>query len=221
LELLPVSGFVLAGGKGSRMAADKALVQLHGRPLVELAVEKLSNFCADVAISGNRDDLARFAPVVTETRLDAGPGAGVEAGLRSARHDWCLFIPVDVPLLPVELLRSWVVEVLEVEFDDLPKGSFLRGSYLLANKQPQPSICMLHRDCLKVVAKELDRGERRLRHLLEAIEPEFGAGSLWVRNAAGHSPKPDPAPGDLDRWFLNVNTPEELIEAEESGSFSA
>ncbi len=110
------------------MDADKALVELHGRPLVELAVEKLSSFCADVAISGNRDDLARFAPIVTETRLDAGPGAGVEAGLKSARYDWCLFIPVDVPLLPVELLRSWVVEVLEVEFDDQLKGSFLRGS---------------------------------------------------------------------------------------------
>jgi molybdenum cofactor guanylyltransferase len=221
LERLPISGFVLAGGKSSRMGVDKATQMFCGRPLIELAVEKLSSFCADVAISGNRDDLARFAPVVTETRLDAGPGAGVEAGLRSAQYDWCLFIPVDVPLLPVELLRSWVVEVLEVEFDDLPKGSFLRGSYLLANKQPQPSICMLHRDCLKAVAMQLDGGERRLRHLLGAIEPEFGAGSLWVRNASAHSPKPDPVPEDLDRWFLNVNSPEDLIEAEESGSCSA
>jgi molybdenum cofactor guanylyltransferase len=203
------------------MGSDKAELKFCGRPLVELAVEKLSLICAEVAIAGNRSDLERFAPVVMETRSDVGPGAGVEAGLRFARYEWCLFLPVDVPLLPVELLRSWAVEVLEVEYDDIPKGSFLRGSYLLANKQPQPSICIVHRDCLKIIAKELDRGERKLRRLLGAIEPEFGAGSLWVRDAAAHSPTPDPAPEDLDRWFSNLNTPEELARAEKRGSCSA
>jgi molybdenum cofactor guanylyltransferase len=208
-----VHGFVLAGGKSSRMGVDKAAQKFCGRPLIELAVEKLSSFCAEVGIAGNRSDLAHVAPVVTETRVDTGPGAGVEAGLRFARYDWCLFVPVDVPLLPVWLLRSWVAEVLAAE------GEGVRGSYLVANEQPQPSICLLRRDCVGSITRALDRDERRLRTLLTGIDAESGAGSLRVRDAAAFAP--NAAAADLDRWFINLNTPEEFAKAEENGSFSA
>ena len=83
---LPVHGFVLAGGKSSRMGTDKALLEFCGRPLVEIAVEKLREFCAEVSIAGNRDDLSVFAPVAHETRVDCGPAAGIEAGLKAAQR---------------------------------------------------------------------------------------------------------------------------------------
>ena len=104
---VPVHGFVLAGGKSSRMGEDKALLRFCGRPMVEIAVEKLRGFCEEVTIAGNREDLAGFAPVVRESRTGVGPAAGVEAGLGAARQEWAMFLPVDVPLVPEELLRRW------------------------------------------------------------------------------------------------------------------
>src|ERR1700761_8141432 len=101
--LLPVHGFVLAGGKSSRMGRDKALLTFRGRPMVEIAVEKLRGFCSAVSIAGNREDLSSFAPVVTETRVDCGPAAGIEAGLQACTELWAMFVPVDVPLVPGEL----------------------------------------------------------------------------------------------------------------------
>ena len=92
------------------MGTDKALLELGGAPLVEIAVEKLRTFCEHVSVSGNREDLARFAEVVPETRTGEGPAAGIEAGLRAAREDWAMFVPVDVPLVPAELLRRWCEE---------------------------------------------------------------------------------------------------------------
>ena len=51
---LEVGGYVLAGGKSSRMGRDKALLELAGKPLVLHAVTKLRRVCADVHIlSGN------------------------------------------------------------------------------------------------------------------------------------------------------------------------
>jgi molybdenum cofactor guanylyltransferase len=204
--VLPVSGYVLAGGSSSRMGADKAGLMFGGRPLVELAVEKLAGICSEVAIAGNRNELAHVAPIVTETRFFVGPGAGIEAGLRNARNLWSLFMPVDVPLLPAKLLRKWAADVLEAG-----KGR-LRASYLVTNGQVQPTICMLHRQCLDSVVRSLNRGERRVKFLLDGVDFDLGAGTLAVKDVADYVP--GATAGDVRRWFLNLNTPEEFAEAE-------
>ncbi len=206
-DVLPISGYVLAGGSSSRMGVDKAGLVFRGRPLVELAVEKLARICAKVAIAGNRDDLKHVAPVVRETRVSVGPAAGIEAGLRETRNQWCLFVPVDVPLLPAELLRKWAVDVLEAS------NGGLRASYLTANGQAQPSISMWHPECLDTVIGSLNRGERRLKNLLHGVDYDLGTGSLAVKDAADYAP-PGATEDDVRRWFLNLNTPEDFAEAE-------
>lgn len=215
MELLPVHGFVLAGGKSTRMGEDKALLELGGQPLVEIAVEKLREFCAVVSIAGNRSDLAGFAPVVKETRVDAGPGAGMEAGLGASQQDWCLFVPVDVPLVPVELLRRWTQMMLGAE--DEP-GAEVFGplvcSYLRVAGRPQPAFCLLKRRALPVVTRELERGNRKLEVLFAALQEEFGVASVIEADAAKFSPKHDVAVIDLEAWFANLNTPREFAEAE-------
>jgi molybdopterin-guanine dinucleotide biosynthesis protein A len=195
---LPVHGFVLAGGKSSRMGEDKALLRFCGRPMVEIAVEKLRGFCEVVTIAGNREDLAGFAPVVRETRVGAGPAAGMEAGLAVAREVWAMFMPVDVPLIPAELLRGWAEAVLARE------GVVV--SYLRCGRD-QPAFCMLRSECAGRFSAALEGGERRLGVLLERASE----GSLLVydldavggKDAAGR-----------EWWFANVNTPQELAEAE-------
>lgn len=206
-RVLPISGYVLAGGKSSRMGVDKASLMFGGRPLVELAVEKLAGICNRVSIAGNRDDLEHVAPVVRERRDSVGPAAGIETGLRDTPNQWCLFVPVDVPLLPAELLRNWAMDVLEAE------KAGLRASYLVTNGQAQPSISMWHRECLDTVVHSLNRGERRLKNMLQGVDFDLGAGSLVVKDAADYAP-PEATAEDVTRWFLNLNTPEDFAEAE-------
>jgi molybdenum cofactor guanylyltransferase len=204
---LPVHGFVLAGGKSSRMGEDKALLRFCGRPMVEIAVEKLRGFCAEVTVAGNREDLGEFAPVVRETRVDVGPAAGIEAGLGVARQPWAMFMPVDVPLVPAEFLRRWCEEALRVG---------VSVSFPGAGGRMQPAFCLLQRERLGAFTKVLDGGERRLEVLLNLSASAdnyaswmYAAHELYGRNG-------DVAPDDetLARWFKNVNTPEDLAEAE-------
>lgn len=211
--LLPVHGFVLAGGKSTRMGTDKASLRFRGRPLVEIAIKKLRGFCEDVGIAGNRDDLAEYATVVHETRNDIGPAAGIEAGLSAATQPWVLFIPVDVPLVPMELLRGWL-ETLGKE-----QSVGCGASYLLVNRERQPAFCAMRRTCLPSVTAALDRGERRLANLLKTIEDDDRAGWLWACEASRFVPKAtamhlEDMSLDVEHWFVNMNTPEELAEVE-------
>jgi len=204
--LLPVHGFVLAGGKSSRMGEDKALLEFCGRPMVEIAVEKLRGFCAEVWIAGNREDLAGFAPVVQETRVEVGPAAGVEAGLGAARQEWVMFVPVDVPLVPGELLRRWAAEAMRVGI----------GVSFLGIGGKQPAFCLLKRERLGAFAKLLGGGERRLDVLLHLSAKADGDDSWMYNEQELYGGIEDPAPDreTLERWFTNVNTPEDLGEAE-------
>jgi len=203
---VPVHGFVLAGGQSSRMGEDKALLQFCGRPMVEIAVEKLRGFCAEVTIAGNREDLAGIAPVVMEARTGAGPAAGVEAGLGAARQEWAMFVPVDVPLVPEELLRRWAKAAMRVG----------RSVSYLGIGGKQPAFCLLKRERLGAFAKSLDEGERRLEVLLH-LSAEADGDDSWMYDADelyGESGDPVPDQETLGRWFANVNTPEDLAEAE-------
>ena len=75
-------GFVLAGGRSSRMGQDKALLQVAGRSLLEVALEKLR--CLDgpaPRIAAARSDLLSHAPVIPDLHPGCGPLSGIEAAL--------------------------------------------------------------------------------------------------------------------------------------------
>jgi len=207
-----VHGFVLAGGKSSRMGSDKALLEINKRPMIEIAVRKLRGFCAEVSIAGNRDDLAEFAPVVHERRVDTGPAAGIEAGLAACGQPWAMFLPVDVPLVPPQLLRRWAeATVADVQEFERTAGSLL-GCSLYTRSRAQPAFAMLRPEVVAVISEGLDQGERRIDVLLGNIRLLYGH-ARYLRADAAWYVRSDQAT-ELGLWFTNVNTPEELAEAE-------
>ncbi|MGI4827368.1 MAG: molybdenum cofactor guanylyltransferase [Janthinobacterium lividum] len=210
-SLLPVHGFVLAGGKSSRMGQDKALLRFRGRPMVEIAVSKLREFCSNVSIAGNRDDLSAFAPVVQETLLDAGPAAGFEAGLRACVEPWAMFMPVDVPLVPAAVLHRWAATALS----KAPDGCGL--SSLSVAGEEQPAFCLIKSSYLPFLEHAVKEGERKLRTLLSILEHASSGEYLWicaVDEFATDLVHLEYANLQLENWFRNVNTPMEFVDAE-------
>jgi molybdopterin-guanine dinucleotide biosynthesis protein A len=189
-----MAGFVLAGGQSSRMGSDKALLLFCGKPMIALAVETLREVCAQVSISGNREDLASWAPVVRELRLGEGPAAGIEAALAASAQPWVLMLPVDVPRMKPELLRRWIATVFE-QPDVL-------ASYMVCAGERHPALCLVHRTCLPLYREALDAGDRKLTRIFAQLEER-----LLIVDAAALMP-------DAERCFANVNTPQELEQAE-------
>jgi molybdopterin-guanine dinucleotide biosynthesis protein A len=182
------AGFLLAGGRSSRMGRDKALLTLGGEPLIKIGLEKLRVVCSEVAIAGGTEDLARFGRVVPDGRLDCGPLGGIVSSLEQSLFEWNLFLPVDTPFVPVTCLKSLL---------SMAAGSQGVCVMATAGGEPQPLCAVYSRKALEVLRRELDEGRWKITQAIEA------AGVVKVvefENA---------------EWFANLNTPEEFAEAEQ------
>ena len=105
-------GVILAGGLATRMGGgDKALLQLGGQSLLARVIARLEPQVAGLALNANGDP-ARFAgfglPVVADSVEGfAGPLAGVLAGLDWAAElgaDAIVTVAADTPFFPCDLV---------------------------------------------------------------------------------------------------------------------
>jgi molybdopterin-guanine dinucleotide biosynthesis protein A len=103
--LLDITGFVLAGGKSTRMGRDKAVLQLEGRTLLDLALSTLRQVCKQVMVLAPRELYANFgAEVVEDIFPGCGPLGGIHAALSRTRTEFNLIIAVDTPFLSADFL---------------------------------------------------------------------------------------------------------------------
>jgi molybdenum cofactor guanylyltransferase len=215
---LPISGYVLAGGRSSRMGRDKALISLAGRPLIDHAVTKLRRVCADVHILANDPALASFAPIVPDLHPNCGPIGGIEAALAHTPHDWNLFLPVDMPLLPTALLSRWIADALDVSSPGQDRPGI---RIFTAAGRSQPGLCLIHRAVAPLITRALHREEFALISVFEEVGRElpqsFMSESLPNLNLVASATSTEPWDNLTEAqlaaqplWFLNVNTKQDL-----------
>jgi molybdenum cofactor guanylyltransferase len=99
-----LTGVLLVGGASLRFGAPKALALFDGETLVDRGRRVLEQACDEVLIVGKAGELP-FEVIDDGTSLRA-PIAGVVAGLRAAKHEVVVFLPVDCPRITAEVLRE-------------------------------------------------------------------------------------------------------------------
>jgi molybdopterin-guanine dinucleotide biosynthesis protein A len=219
-----VAGYVLAGGRSSRMGQDKAMLQLAGMPLVEHAVRKARNVATDVCILSSRQELATFAPLVPDLRENCGPLGGIEAALANTQRQWILILPVDTPFVPAALLKHWISGVL--------RCNHARVSLFSVDGIVQPALCMLHRDIAPYVQNALEQSRLKLYPELKNAALELAGlnhvpisdvlllrewndreATMFSAELEGAGKGSDVAAfqwAAVSLWFANLNTPEEF-----------
>src|SRR5262245_33218973 len=94
---MELSGFVLAGGKSSRMGQDKANLDWHGRSLLDHMLRLLHTVANPASVVG-REPLPDQLPGL-------GPLSGIATGLEASFTDANLFVAIDLPLLTSDFLK--------------------------------------------------------------------------------------------------------------------
>jgi len=103
------TGFVLAGGKSSRMGANKALLSLDGTTLLQRTRQVLEAVCQNVFILGSCELYGGFGDCYEDIYPNCGPLGGIHVALLHSRTHFNLITAVDTPFLMPEFL-SYMLE---------------------------------------------------------------------------------------------------------------
>jgi molybdopterin-guanine dinucleotide biosynthesis protein A len=189
-----LTGLVLAGGASRRMGLDKALLELDGRPLIQIVLERMAEVCGEVLIVA--DDVtayAEFGTAVVEDRFrDVGVLGGLHAGLAAASRDLTLAVGCDMPFLKPELLRAFAAWAAGYDVVLLRRGGYvepLHGAY--------------RRTCLPAIEAAIRAGKRRIISFF----PQVRVRTVTPEDIAPIDPQLES--------FHNLNTPEEWRVAKE------
>jgi len=184
--------FILAGGKSTRMGADKAFVALNGRTLLARALDLGRSFTSSVYIVGNRERFSPFAPAVDDIFADCGPLGGIHAALRTSRHDLNVMLAVDLPFVSLALLQFLVTRAKNAT-------SMVTVPRAAAGLQP---LCAVYRPEFADLAETaLRAGRYKIDALFDPVRTQIITEEEL--ETAGFS----------GRVFRNLNTPQDVAEA--------
>ena len=204
-------GFVLAGGRSTRMGQDKALLPWGGQTLLEVALDKLRALPLATAprIAAARSDLSSHAGVIADLHPGCGPLSGIEAALAASSRPLNVFLPVDVPLLPAQFLL-WMLQRAETT------GALVTVPRI--NGWPQALCAVYHRDLLGHISASLVAGDYKVMHVVNSAagplsqSPRSRSMDVFdvelVASANAQLLAFSPLP--LYRWFHNCNTPADM-----------
>jgi len=201
------AGFVLAGGRSSRMGQDKSLVLFHGQPMIAYSLAALRQAAVPASISGGERALAAFAPLIEDKHPGLGPLAGICSALASTAVRRVVFLSVDAPLIPASLVRLFVRHAAIT-------GAAITVASVNGFAQTFPAV--LDRAVLPALERELASGRlgcfRAFQAAADSLKQTVAVLPVELLVQAGQIANPLGLPATW--WFLNANTPEDLRRAQ-------
>src|SRR6185437_4100723 len=92
------AGFILTGGRSSRMGSDKALFPWHGTTVVEHLSGMVASVAGSSTLVGHPERYSHLGlPCLADLRPECGPLSGIETALAGTSAEWNLILACDVP----------------------------------------------------------------------------------------------------------------------------
>jgi molybdopterin-guanine dinucleotide biosynthesis protein A len=191
---------IQAGGESSRMGQDKALMPFLGKPLIQRVIERVKHLGDEILVTTNHPDNYQFLNLRLAADIVPGRGAlgGLYTALFSAREPLVAVVACDMPFVSASLLKAERNLLLESGYDAaIPRTA--HGT--------EPFHATYRRStCLPAVEW--------------AIKAEKWRADAWYSRVNLRLLSPE----DVRRYdpeemaFWNVNTPEELENAQQIAS---
>ncbi|PCJ28434.1 MAG: molybdenum cofactor guanylyltransferase [SAR86 cluster bacterium] len=195
-----IAAVVLAGGKSSRMGyQDKALLTLHKKPLIEHVIENARNQVGSMVISVNncpqKYEYLQLPLIPDKLCNQAGPLSGIYSAMdwfhkekKESDIKYLACFAADVPYFPENIIAL---------LSDSLESTGCKVAYCISGGQIQPLFSLWSLDLLDDIKAALNRGVYGPKPLLPKLQ------SVMVD-----------IPSSKPEYFLNINSPDSLAEAE-------
>ncbi len=190
-----MTGIILAGGKNTRIAEEKAFIQLEGgQPLIARIIKVLKALFPEILIVANKREAYRDydLPVVQDLIKGKGPLGGIFTGLCYSTSDYNFVVGCDMPFIEPSLVK-FMVESSEGYDVVIPE----------IGGEVEPLFALYSKSCIAVIFEHLMRDNLKTREILDKLK---------VKRIGKK---------EIDRFdprrlsFFNLNTPADQKRAEE------
>lgn len=187
-----MTGIILAGGKGSRLRKNKALIRIGGRYIIELIAETLGDIFEEMIIVGHlvpEEILSGIRQI--EDLVEAGPLGGIYTGLINSRTAYSFVFACDMPFIKPDLVRYMMAEC--------------EGYHITLPKTEDGDLHPLHaiysKECLPLIERQILTQDFKITSLLEMARTRYIVAAEMERIEG------------VDLSFYNINTSKDLKEA--------
>ncbi|MEJ7710272.1 MAG: molybdenum cofactor guanylyltransferase [Pyrinomonadaceae bacterium] len=174
MMIAELQGFILIGGRSSRMGSDKSQLLIGQRSFVDRISEALYGITNGVSLVGENTFCdASPLPLIPDLRPHWSALGGIESALANCRQPWAVIVACDLPFVTSNFLRSL--------------ASHREGYDAVAPVQrcgrPQPLCAFYSRDtCLQTIDELITHGERRPLELLRKVKTNYVDEQSWERH---------------------------------------
>jgi molybdenum cofactor guanylyltransferase len=164
-----LTGFILAGGRSSRMGRDKFALEINGETFLDNASNILKPVCETVKIVLSQiQNIETSLPSVRDIFAARGALGGIHAALQNCDTKFAVILAVDLPRVTTGAIESLVRLALA-------SNKFPAVVPRQTDGRPQP-LCAVYRVkyCLPPLEKILGENDSAsVRDFLDAISPKY------------------------------------------------
>jgi molybdenum cofactor guanylyltransferase len=189
---MQAAGFVLVGGRSSRMGQDKALLRWNSQPLVEEVAARVRDVAGNVALVGAPERYAQLGfECLPDLRPGLGPLAGIETALARGRGELNLVVACDMPGIETRWLRT----LLECAAQNGALCTALRDSAAIVH----PLCAVYRRACLPTIQRLLEGNRRRAQDAVSELNAAIVEIDAELRNVNTRE--------EWDAWRMTAAAP--------------
>ncbi|AEW85257.1 molybdenum cofactor guanylyltransferase [Flavobacterium columnare NBRC 100251 = ATCC 23463] len=157
-----ITGYILAGGKSSRMGVEKGLLLLNNIPFIKCIKDALDPICNTIQVITSNLEYKRMGFYTIEDLIkEKGPVGGIYTALSCSKTPYTIIVSVDTPLITTELMEILIKNHID-------KSSSIT---IFGNEQSDNPLIGIYNTDLKIVFKEaIVSNTLQLRKVLKNIK---------------------------------------------------
>lgn len=148
------TAIIMAGGGSGRMGADKSMLPINGRTMIEHICEQLGGSFEQILISANEPEKFAFLglPIVRDKKPGQGPLMGIASALEASANEFNFVVACDIPHIEMSCVRKMLAE---------SKGADIVVP-IAGDEKYEPLFAVYCKSALEAINQVLSAGGRKI-----------------------------------------------------------